>query len=167
MKSFMKFLIIGVLLYANTAFASIIIPVFLTSGIGKTNIGTIQADDTNFGLMLTPKLHGLPPGLHGFHIHDLGTCGNHGMSAGGHLDPEHSDKHLGPFDSNGHLGDLPALYVDKHGKAINSVVAPRLKLETIKGHTIMIHQGGDNYADNPQLLGGGGMRIACGVIPNY
>jgi superoxide dismutase, Cu-Zn family len=28
----------------------------------------------------------------------------------------------------------------------------------------MIHAGGDNYADQPQPLGGGGARIACGVI---
>jgi hypothetical protein len=29
----------------------------------------------------------------------------------------------------------------------------------------MIHEGGDNYADAPKPLGGGGARIACGVIP--
>jgi Cu-Zn family superoxide dismutase len=28
----------------------------------------------------------------------------------------------------------------------------------------MIHAGGDNYADKPAPLGGGGERIACGVI---
>ena len=28
----------------------------------------------------------------------------------------------------------------------------------------MIHDGGDNYADDPKPLGGGGGRIACGVI---
>ncbi|WP_324128836.1 superoxide dismutase family protein, partial [Acinetobacter baumannii] len=28
----------------------------------------------------------------------------------------------------------------------------------------MIHAGGDNYSDSPQPLGGGGARIACGVI---
>jgi superoxide dismutase, Cu-Zn family len=27
----------------------------------------------------------------------------------------------------------------------------------------MIHAGGDNYADTPKALGGGGARIACGV----
>jgi Cu-Zn family superoxide dismutase len=29
----------------------------------------------------------------------------------------------------------------------------------------MIHEGGDNYSDQPKPLGGGGARIACGVIP--
>ena len=29
----------------------------------------------------------------------------------------------------------------------------------------MIHAGGDNHADHPAPLGGGGGRIVCGVIP--
>jgi Cu-Zn family superoxide dismutase len=29
----------------------------------------------------------------------------------------------------------------------------------------MVHAGGDNHADHPAPLGGGGMRILCGVIP--
>jgi Cu-Zn family superoxide dismutase len=29
----------------------------------------------------------------------------------------------------------------------------------------MIHVGGDNHADHPEKLGGGGARVACGVIP--
>jgi superoxide dismutase, Cu-Zn family len=28
----------------------------------------------------------------------------------------------------------------------------------------MIHEGGDNYTDNPENGGGAG-RIACGVVP--
>lgn len=28
----------------------------------------------------------------------------------------------------------------------------------------MIHAGSDNYSDDPKPLGGGGDRIACGVI---
>jgi Cu-Zn family superoxide dismutase len=27
-----------------------------------------------------------------------------------------------------------------------------------------VHAGGDNYADEPQPLGGGGARTACGVV---
>jgi len=34
----------------------------------------------------------------------------------------------------------------------------------LKGHALMIHQGGDNYADTPEKLGGGGARAACGVV---
>jgi hypothetical protein len=28
----------------------------------------------------------------------------------------------------------------------------------------MIHAGGDTYSDAPEPLGGGGPRIACGVV---
>jgi Cu-Zn family superoxide dismutase len=34
----------------------------------------------------------------------------------------------------------------------------------IRGKALMIHAGGDNYSDRPAPLGGGGARIACGVI---
>jgi Cu-Zn family superoxide dismutase len=29
----------------------------------------------------------------------------------------------------------------------------------------MLHAGGDNYADQPAALGGGGGRMACGIVP--
>jgi superoxide dismutase, Cu-Zn family len=28
----------------------------------------------------------------------------------------------------------------------------------------MVHAGGDNFSDQPEPLGGGGGRIACGII---
>ena len=39
-----------------------------------------------------------------------------------------------------------------------------VKLAEIAGRSLMIHEGGDNYSDNPENGGGKG-RIACGVIP--
>ncbi|HDI6039899.1 TPA: superoxide dismutase family protein, partial [Escherichia coli] len=35
----------------------------------------------------------------------------------------------------------------------------------INGRSLMIHIGGDNHHDHPEPLGGGGARIACGIIP--
>ena len=62
-------------------------------------------------------------------------------------------------------GDLPSLFVDADGKAEQPVLAPRLKSpEELKGHALMVHAGGDNHADHPKPLGGGGARVACGVI---
>jgi Cu-Zn family superoxide dismutase len=37
-------------------------------------------------------------------------------------------------------------------------------MSDVKGRSLMIHAGGDNYADQPAPLGGGGARVACGVI---
>jgi Cu-Zn family superoxide dismutase len=49
--------------------------------------------------------------------------------------------------------------------ATSPVLAPRLKkLEDVKGRALMIHAGGDNYSDTPAKLGGGGARMACGLI---
>ena len=42
-------------------------------GIGAP-IGFIRAEDTGGGLKLTPELAGLPPGAHGFHVHEKPSC---------------------------------------------------------------------------------------------
>jgi len=139
-------------------------------GVGPA-LGTIVAEDTAAGLRLTPYLHGLPPGEHGFHLHTVPSCAPGerdgqrvaGLAAGGHYDPAHTDRHAGPA-GDGHLGDLPALEVDSDGTAREPVVAPRLSVSQLLGHSLVIHAGGDNYSDSPQPLGGGGARMACGEI---
>ena len=164
MKTLFKFfLIFGFGLIMQTAFAELKIPVYNT-GTGQS-VGYIIAQDSQYGLLLTPHLFGLPPGIHGFHIHTDASCSDHGMDAMGHLDPSHTGLHLGPYNPNGHLGDLPVLIVDSNGNATLPILAPRLTLKIIENHAIMIHAGADNYSDIPEKLGGGGARIACGVIP--
>ena len=139
-------------------------------GIGKA-VGTIAVSDGKSGVVLDVKLKGLPPGAHGFHVHQNGDCGPKekdgknvaGLAAGGHHDPSNAGKHEGPKGA-GHLGDLPALTVGKDGSVSKKITAPRLKLADLQGRSIMIHAGGDNYSDEPKPLGGGGARIACGVV---
>lgn len=147
------------------AYADITIPMYLTApkGTGK-QVGVIVAKDTSKGLLLTPDLHGLLPGTHGFHVHQNPSCDNLGMAAGGHLDPAQTQQHKGP-NADGHLGDLPTLLVNPNGDATTAVLAPHLKEADIAGHALMIHVGGDNYSDKPELLGGGGARMVCGVVP--
>lgn len=132
-------------------------------------IGTVSFSDGAKGLAITPKLSGLPPGLHGFHVHEKPSCdtvdGVPGAGAGGHYDPQKSGKHLGPDHPGGHLGDLPVLGVSVNSAATKPITAPRLKVADLKGRSLVIHGGGDNYADQPRPLGGGGDRIACGVFP--
>lgn len=141
------------------------------NGVGSS-LGTISFENTKWGLLVTPDLSGLPAGVHGLHIHEKAACGpaEHkgkaaaGFAAGGHLDPKHSGKHLGPYSTHGHAGDLPPLIVGADGKATLPVLAPRLHVKEVKGRSIMIHEGADNYSDQPKPLGGGGGRIACGTI---
>lgn len=139
-------------------------------GVGK-KIGTVALSDSPYGLILRPNLEGLKPGIHGFHVHQNPDCGPAkaggkmvpGLAAGGHLDPGNTERHEGPY-GNGHLGDLPVLPVDRNGKATVPLLAPRLKTSDVKGHSLLIHVGGDNYSDKPKKLGGGGPRAACGII---
>lgn len=140
-------------------------------GVGE-EIGTIEITLSNFGMVFTPALQGLTPGLHGFHLHQNPSCEPQekdgkmvaALAAGGHYDPQLTNQHGTPWGT-GHLGDLPPLYVDEHGAATQPVLAPRLKVEDLAGRALVIHAGGDNHADEPAPLGGGGARVACGVLP--
>jgi superoxide dismutase, Cu-Zn family len=139
-------------------------------GVGA-GVGTISAKDGDKGLVLTVDLKGLKPGPHGFHVHEKPSCDaaekdgkkTAGLSAGGHLDPAGTKKHMGP-EGSGHKGDLPLLQVSDDGSAKMELLAVNLKLEDLKGRALMLHEGGDNYTDEPPN-GGGGTRIACGVVP--
>ena len=158
-----KFLIAGLsfffVFYAHAA--PITVTVYGTDG-NHQNKGVITFKNSPGGVLIHPNLHDLPPGPHGFHIHKNPSCNREGMAAGDHFDPKHTNKHLGPYEI-GHAGDLPVLYVSADGESRASLIAPRLTLDAIKGHSVMIHAGSDNYTDTPPL-GGGGPRIACGVI---
>ena len=142
------------------------------NGVGES-IGSITAQDTDQGLVIYPDLAGLTAGEHGFHLHSEGSCASGeteegtpvaGLAAGGHWDPNGSGHHLGPF-GNGHRGDLSKLIVDENGQTNTSVVAPRLSTADLIGKALIVHAGGDTYRDEPPL-GGGGARVACGVVPD-
>ncbi len=139
-------------------------------GIGA-EAGTITVSESKYGLVFTPALRGLPPGLHGFHVHQNPSCDPMAkdgkmvaaLAAGPHLDPAGTNKHAEPW-GDGHLGDLPPLYVAADGTATQPVLGPRLKASDIVDRSLMVHVGGDNHADHPAPLGGGGARMACGVV---
>lgn len=140
------------------------------SGVGKS-IGKVAISENQYGLVFMPALKGLPVGLHGFHVHENPSCQPEKKggkttpagAAGGHYDPDSVKKHGAPW-GKGHAGDLPSLYVASDGRATHPVLAPRLEMSDLKGRALVIHEGGDNYSDQPKPLGGGGSRIACGVI---
>lgn len=157
--------------YAQAASQEVTLHNLTKEGIGES-VGTVKIDETAYGLSFTPALSHLPAGIHGFHVHANGSCEPAvtdgktvpGGAAGGHFDPQNSGKHLGPW-AEGHLGDLPALYVTQDGRADYPVLAPRLKkISEISGRALIVHMGGDNHSDHPKPLGGGGDRYACGVI---
>ncbi|MEN0035471.1 MAG: superoxide dismutase [Cu-Zn] SodC [Cellvibrio sp.] len=167
-----KSLLFALAFAAPAAFANVTITMHSVDekGVGAA-VGQVIVTESKHGLVFTPNLKGLPPGAHGFHVHQNGSCDSAEKdgqiipagAAGGHYDPAGTNAHGTPW-GKGHLGDLPPLYVQNDGSAIQPVLAPRLKLEDIKGKSLMIHAGGDNHSDHPAPLGGGGARVTCGVI---
>lgn len=153
------------------ASAEIVVPMHIVNenGIGAS-VGQVTISESKYGLVFTPALNHLTPGSHGFHVHQNANCQPKekdgkmvaALAAGGHYDPEKTNHHSTPW-GDGHLGDLPPLYVDANGNATSPVLAPRLTMADMKGRSVMIHMGGDNHADYPAPLGGGGARVACGV----
>ena len=139
-------------------------------GVGKS-IGTITVKEGKDGVTIEPKLKGLAPGEHGFHIHEKASCDpadkdgkkTAAQAAGGHFDPDTTKAHKGP-GGGGHKGDLPKLVVSDKGEAKDKIEVKGLTLADFDGKSLMIHEGGDNYSDTPKPLGGGGTRIACGVV---
>ncbi len=169
----MKYLTAAWLLVASTgALANTVVTLNTVDakGVG-IKVGEVTITESAYGLVLTPALEKLAPGIHGFHLHQNPSCEAQekdgkvtpALAAGGHYDPKKSNKHGAPW-GDGHLGDLPPLYVTTDGKATQPVLAPRLKLKDLPGRSLMVHAGGDNHSDHPEALGGGGVRIACGVI---
>ena len=139
-------------------------------GVGKP-MGTITVKEGKDGVTIEPKLKGLAPGEHGFHIHEKPSCDpadkdgkkTAAQAAGGHFDPDATKAHKGP-GGGGHKGDLPKLVVSDKGEAKDKMEVKGLTLADFQGKSLMIHEGGDNYSDTPKPLGGGGTRIACGVV---
>jgi Cu-Zn family superoxide dismutase len=157
--------------FATPSSVTVTINLVDAQGVGAS-IGTIVISDSETGIELVPTLKGLTPGDHGFHIHENPSCApkekdgkmTAAMAAGGHFDPHQTGKHMGPH-GGGHEGDLPKLEVSADGTATKAITVEGVRLSDVKNRSIMIHAGGDNYSDTPAPLGGGGARVACGVIP--
>ena len=175
MKKFGVLLVCGFVAAAGTATAATVTVTMNqlnATGVGGI-VGMIVFQDTAKGLKIMPNLRGLAEGQHGIHVHQNPDCGPMdkegktvpGLAAGGHFDPDNTGRHEGP-KGQGHLGDVPVLYVNAAGRATRSMWAQRLKTSDLADRAITIHAGGDNYSDNPKKLGGGGARVACGVVVN-
>ena len=160
------------LLFAMAAAASaqtVEINAITPDGVGKA-LGTAKLSQSGSGLTVKLEVTGIPDGEHGFHVHEKGNCGAGmkdgkkaaGIAAGEHYDPGGTKSHKGP-DADGHKGDLPKLTAT-NGKIDQTVSLKGLKLAEVAGRSLMIHEAGDNYSDNPENGGGKG-RIACGAIP--
>ncbi len=141
----------------------------LIDATGQT-IGWARLTEDGAGrLHVNVHVDGLTAGLHGIHLHAVGTCvGPTFGSAGGHHNPlgaEHGlDNPAGP-----HAGDLPNLRVNAAGRGHLGATSHGATLSRgpvslldVDGSAIVIHANEDDQETNP--TGNSGSRIACGVI---
>jgi Cu-Zn family superoxide dismutase len=133
-------------------------------------IGEATFEEVDAGVRIHFEGQNLPPGIHGFHIHENGECNPPTFeSAGEHFNPTHAQHGLrnpeGP-----HAGDLPNLEVAADGTAELDFVIHGVSLEassersllTGNGTALVVHADPDDQSSNPS--GNSGDRIACGVI---
>ncbi len=164
-------------------FAFILVSIFLASGCahtrapvaiatlqpteGNTAKGTVHftdAGDGNFDMQV--DLTGVPPGVHGFHIHAKGDCGNNAMNAGGHFNPT-SMVHGAPDAVSHHAGDFGNVTADANGEVHAYITTHFISLKAGEptnpvGHAVVLHEKADDMISQP--AGNAGSRIACGVI---
>jgi Cu-Zn family superoxide dismutase len=141
------------------------------SGISGEVIFTETSSGITPIVKIVAKIKGLEPNsVHGFHIHENGTCSPDFAAAGGHFDP-------GPFgksdpDANHpfHMGDMPNLKANSKGEAEIETMTNRISLSPgplslfdSNGSAVIIHQNEDKGSTGVKD-GSGGPRIACGVI---
>ena len=129
--------------------------------------GEAVLTETNDGLRITATVHHAPPGMHGFHIHEFGSCEDEGNAAGSHYNPEgakHGDL-LKDGVAGAHAGDLGNLVIARNGTGTYDEVFPELRLSggsyTVGGRSLILHASPDDFG---QPTGNAGKRIACGMI---
>lgn len=136
----------------------------------EVEVGTVTFNTTRSGMLqMIVELTGLPPGPHGFHVHETGECTVDGgfESAGGHYAGDHS--HGIESDGGPHPGDFPNVHAAENGVVKLEFFTDRLSLDggdnplmDEDGSAVVVHSGADDYASQPS--GDAGDRIACGVI---
>ena len=137
-----------------------------TEGSSLSGKGTLE--ETPKGLKLMIELSNVPPGKHGFHIHEVGSCLDKGNAAGGHYNPDkvpHGDVMKSGF-SQAHPGDLGNIEINSKGKGKLEVTIPGLSLTrgeryNVAGKSVILHEKKDDFG---QPTGNAGGRIGCGII---
>lgn len=127
--------------------------------------GRAMVTEVAGGLRVTFDARGLPPGMHGAHLHTVGRCDAPDFaSAGPHWNPENR-KHGTLNPQGSHAGDLPNLTIGPDGRgtlAITLAGATMAGMLDADGTAMVVHAAADDLITDPS--GNSGGRIACGVF---
>jgi superoxide dismutase, Cu-Zn family len=135
---------------------------------GRT-VGTANLTQLGSAVRIVMQVSGLPAGVKGVHIHEVGKCEAPAFnSAGGHFNP--SGRQHGALNPQGsHAGDLPNITVAGDGSGRLETTTEQISLVTgptalsdADGSALVIHAAPDDFRTDP--TGNSGARIACGVI---
>ena len=139
-------------------------------GVEGEHVGEVEAIQTGSGVLFRFTFNNLPPGLHGLHLHKVGTCedvGSFTLSTG-HVN-FHDTMH-GMLNENGHhSGDLPNILIDESGHGHVDIFQTGITLDDgptglidEDGTALIMHANQDDYDTQP--IGGAGPRIACAAF---
>jgi Cu-Zn family superoxide dismutase len=132
---------------------------------GSNARGTIHFQELADGSVdVQVDLTGVPPGVHGFHVHDKGDCGDNGNAAGGHFNPMNMP-HAAPDAASRHAGDFGNVTAGPNGEVHTTFntrsITVREGTTSVSGHAVILHANPDDLTTQP--TGNAGARIACGV----
>lgn len=139
----------------------------MRNAAGK-DLGTLTLTEVGGGIGVSGRLTGLPPGVHGIHLHAVGRCEPPKFqSAGDHWNP--TNRLHGLQNPKGpHNGDLPNLTVAGDSSTTVQLTSPGGTLRYTNplldtdGAAVVVHARPDDYKSQPS--GNSGDRIACGVV---
>ncbi len=127
-------------------------------------VGTVTLTAAQGGVLLEVQANALPPGEHGFHVHQTGACEGDFKSAGGHFTVGEQSNH-GLLDGKPHAGDMPNLHVPNDGRQVAEYFLEGVTEQQLfdqDGAAVVVHAGPDDYRTDP--AGNSGDRIACAAF---
>jgi len=134
---------------------------------GSPIAGQAILEETTAGLKITVTVSNVPPGKHGFHIHEVGSCEDQGNAAGSHFNPNHvaHGDLLKDGVAKAHAGDLGNIEIGPDGTGKLEVYALSLNLSegpyNVTDKSMILHEKEDDFG---QPTGNAGGRIGCGII---
>lgn len=130
---------------------------------GSAARGTIHFQEMADGAVeVQVDLTGVPPGRHGFHVHEEGDCGAGG---GSHFNPT-SMPHAGPDAASHHAGDFGNVTAEANGEVHTRFTTRSITVHegsvSVVGRTVILHADADDLRTQPS--GNAGAPIACGPV---
>lgn len=120
--------------------------------------------------LIEMNLKNMPPGKHGFHVHEYADPSDGFKNLGSHYNP-FNKKHGGLNQKENHLGDLGNIIVDRNGMCRQTIRVNNLPLSgefSVIGRSMVVHAMKDDlglYSTHDSITSGSsGQRLYYGII---